>query len=347
MERIRLRTRSAQCLEDVTQQVNEAVRASGVDEGVCHLFVPHPTAGLVINENDDPDVGRDLLERLEALAPSDAPYHHYEGNAHAHIKSSLVGQSAAAAEAARLVYAAGHAVALVGAGLSVESGIPPFRGPGGLWTKYGEPDMRGFDRFREDPKRWWEERLSQSGSYQELVQALSQARPNAGHLALRELEQMGYLKHIITQNIDNLHQEAGSSAITEIHGNRTKLRCLDCLQRWPLDGFPLEELPPLCPDCGGVVKSDTVMFGEPIPRDALDECIDQSRLCDCMLLVGTSAVVYPAAGFPVDVKMNGGKLIEVNPNETPLTEACDVVLRAPAGESLSLMVERLRDLTET
>ena len=100
MERIRLRTRSAQCLEDVTQQVNEAVRASGVAEGVCHLFVPHTTAGLVINENADPDVGRDLLEKLEALAPSDAPYHHYEGNAHAHIKSSLVGQSAAAPVAA-------------------------------------------------------------------------------------------------------------------------------------------------------------------------------------------------------------------------------------------------------
>ena len=100
MERIRLRTRSDQCLEDVTQQVNEAVRASGVDEGVCHLFVPHTTAGLVINENDDPDVGRDLLEKLEALVPSDAPYHHYEGNAHAHIKSSLIGQSAAAPVAA-------------------------------------------------------------------------------------------------------------------------------------------------------------------------------------------------------------------------------------------------------
>jgi secondary thiamine-phosphate synthase enzyme len=100
MERIRLRTRSAQCLEDVTQQVNEAVHSSGVEEGVCHLFVPHTTAGLVINENDDPDVGRDLLEKLEALAPSDAPYHHYEGNAHAHIKSSLVGQSAAAPVAA-------------------------------------------------------------------------------------------------------------------------------------------------------------------------------------------------------------------------------------------------------
>ena len=100
MERIRLRTRSAQCLEDVTKQVNEAVLSSGVKEGVCHLFVPHTTAALVINENADPDVGRDLIEKLEALVPSDAPYHHYEGNAHAHIKSSLVGQSAAAPVAA-------------------------------------------------------------------------------------------------------------------------------------------------------------------------------------------------------------------------------------------------------
>ncbi len=99
MERIKLRTRSAQCLEDITDQINDAVRSSGVEEGVCHLFAPHTTAGLVINENADPDVGRDLLEKLEALVPSDASYHHLEGNAHAHIKSSLVGQSAAAAVA--------------------------------------------------------------------------------------------------------------------------------------------------------------------------------------------------------------------------------------------------------
>src|SRR3990170_802332 len=111
MERIHVRTRSPQCLEDVTGPVNEAVRRSGVDEGVCHLFAPHTTAGLVINENADPDVGRDLLEKLEALVPSDAPYHHYEGNAHAHIKSSLVGQSAAApVEAGRLALGRWQAV---------------------------------------------------------------------------------------------------------------------------------------------------------------------------------------------------------------------------------------------
>ena len=201
-------------------------------------------------------------------------------------------------EAAQLIHRADHMVALVGAGLSVESGIPPFRGPGGLWTKYGEPDMRGYERFMEDPKEWWEQRISRTGSYQELVDALAQAKPNAGHAALKEMEELGYLKHIITQNIDNLHQEAGSRAITEIHGNRTKLRCLGCSQRWPLDEFPIDELPPKCPECGGIVKSDTVMFGEPIPRDALDECIRQAQVCDCMLLVGTSAQVYPAAGVP-------------------------------------------------
>ena len=138
-------------------------------------------------------------------------------------------------QAARLIVGSRHVVALAGAGLSVESGIPPFRGPGGLWTKYGEPDMRGYERFLEDPKEWWEQRMSPSGGYQELVEALSQAKPNAGHVALREMEELGFLKHIITQNIDNLHQEAGSRAITEIHGNRTKLRCLGCGSRWPRD----------------------------------------------------------------------------------------------------------------
>jgi NAD-dependent deacetylase len=249
-------------------------------------------------------------------------------------------------DAARLIVSSRHVVALVGAGLSVESGIPPFRGPGGMWTKYGEPDMRRYERFLDDPAKWWEERISRASTYKELVDALDEAVPNDGHFALRDMEEVGYLKHIITQNIDNLHQIAGSVAITEIHGNRTKVRCIMCNGRWDLDGFAMEELPPRCPAplCRGLVKGDTVMFGEPIPRDALDECINQTRMCDCMLLVGTSAVVYPAAGFPEDVKRSGGTLIEVNPNETPLTDMCDVVLRAPAGESLPLVFQRVREM---
>ena len=244
--------------------------------------------------------------------------------------------------AARAIVAARHVVALVGAGISVESGIPPFRGPGGLWTKFGEPDFLDYERFTENPKKWWEDRISRTGAVQELIDALSQAKPNQAHFALAELERLGQLQHIITQNIDNLHQEAGSYAITEIHGNRLKLRCITCHTRWPLDQFPIDELPPKCPQCGGLIKSDTVMFGEPIPGDALDECIKQTRMCDCMLLVGTSAVVYPAAGFPTDAKMSGARLIELNPNETALTPLCDVILRAPAGASLPPLVERVR-----
>jgi NAD-dependent deacetylase len=246
--------------------------------------------------------------------------------------------------AARLVVASNHVVALVGAGHSVESGIPPFRGPGGLWTKFGEPDMLSYQSFMRDPKKWWEERISGTGPLQELIDALGQAQPNPGHYALAELEQMGQLQHIITQNIDNLHQEAGSTAITEIHGSSAKLRCIACNTRWPVDEFPIEEVPPKCPQCGGMVKTDTVMFGEPIPHDALSECISQTHMCDCMLLVGTSGVVYPAAGFPQDVKMAGGRLIEINPNETALTVLCDIILRALAGTSLPLLVERVRQL---
>jgi NAD-dependent deacetylase len=121
------------------------------------------------------------------------------------------------------------------------------------------------------------------------------------------------------------------------------LRCVNCNARWPLDEFPIEQLPPRCPECNGIVKGDTVMFGEPIPRDALDRCVDETWKCDCMLLVGTSAVVYPAAQFPLDCRRMGGKLIEVNPERTPLSDLCEVVLRAPAGEALSLVVEQLRD----
>jgi NAD-dependent deacetylase len=240
--------------------------------------------------------------------------------------------------AARIVAESSYLIALVGAGLSKESGIPTFRGGDGLWDKFGEPPMNDYQRFLDDPTGWWAERLAQQERGSEFAQAIEEARPNAGHLAMAELERQGLLKHIITQNIDNLHQQAGSLAITEIHGNRTKQRCIGCSRRWPREEFLSDQVPPRCPDCGGLVKNDTVMFGEPIPHDALESCFDEAQRADAVLLVGTSAVVYPAAEFPVIAYRRGARLIEVNPQETPLTSICSAVLRSPSGTALPALV---------
>jgi len=246
--------------------------------------------------------------------------------------------------AAQIVAGSTHLIALVGAGLSKESGIPTFRGGDGLWDKHGEPPMDGYQRFLADPAGWWAQRLAEQETMSEFTRSIEDARPNAGHLAMAELERLGLLKHIITQNIDNLHQLAGSTAITEIHGNRTKQRCIGCSRRWPREEFLSDEAPPRCPDCGELVKSDTVMFGEPIPHDAIESCYREAQRADAVLLVGTSAVVYPAAEFPLIAYRRGAQLIEVNPQETPLSAACAAVLRAPSGEALPRLVERTRSL---
>ncbi|GBD25363.1 NAD-dependent protein deacylase [bacterium HR30] len=246
------------------------------------------------------------------------------------------------AQAAEVVHRARYVVALTGAGLSVESGIPPFRGPGGLWTKYGEPPLNGFQRFLADPKKAWEERLNPSGPMRELWETLVRAQPNPGHYGLVELERLGVLRCTITQNVDNLHRRAGSELLAEIHGNATLVRCLSCVRRMPMEAVDLSQLPPTCPECGGLLKSDTVSFGEPIPPDVLRRCQEETARADCMLVVGTSATVYPAAGFPLDVHQRGGALVEINPYETELTPYCTVTVRAPAGEALPKIVEAVR-----
>ena len=246
--------------------------------------------------------------------------------------------------AAELVIGSEYPTALVGAGMSVESGIPPFRGPGGLWTKYGEPDMDGYRKMLQDPKGYWLERTSDEGPMAEFRKTFLLAKPNNGHQALAEMEALGHLKYIITQNVDNLHQAAGSETVAEIHGNSTKLRCIGCNNRWPKEGFEIDDYPPLCANCGGIIKDDTVMFGEPIPFDVMVKCDQEASQSDCMLLVGTTAEVYPAAGFPVAVKAAGGVLIEINPYETVISNRCDVVLRGPSGEVLPQIVERIKAL---
>ena len=242
-------------------------------------------------------------------------------------------QDDAAETAAKLMVGSKYVVALVGAGLSAESGIPTFRGPGGLWTRVGEPSMRGYQQFLDDPARWWEQQLDQEADpvRTEFRDAIERAEPNAGHFALTELEELGILKLIVTQNVDNLHHKAGSQKLAEIHGNRTKLRCVDCESRWHRDEFIVDGYPLHCPECGGLVKTDTVMFGEPIPRSVLDICFREVERCDCMIVVGTSASVYPAASFPETVKDQGGRLIEANPNATPVSSRADVILRGPTG----------------
>jgi len=242
-------------------------------------------------------------------------------------------------QAAKLLVEAEYTIALTGAGMSVESGIPPFRGPGGLWTKYGEPPMNGFQIFLADPKKAWEERLARQDD--ELFAPLRTAKPNPGHFALSELEAMGLLRFVITQNVDDLHRQAGQVALGEIHGNFKLIRCLECGERFKWDEVDLEELPPHCPRCQGLLKSDTVSFGEPIPADVLAECFAESERCDCMLVAGTSATVYPAAQFPLDVRERGGALIEVNPYDTELTPHCTVSLRGPSGLVLPQLVTRI------
>jgi NAD-dependent deacetylase len=247
-------------------------------------------------------------------------------------------------DAAARIAAARHVVALTGAGLSVESGIPPFRGPGGLWTKHGEPPLNGWQEFLRDPRAAWEARLHPRGPMKELWDTLQRAVPNPGHRALAALERMGILRCLITQNVDDLHRAAGSEALAEIHGNYTLVRCIECTRRWPRDEVSLASLPPLCPFCGGILKSDTVSFGEPIPGDVLQRCFAATDSCDLMIVAGTSATVYPAAQFPLTVGERGGTLIEINPYASELTPLCAVSLRAPAGEVLPHLVARLEQI---
>ena len=257
-------------------------------------------------------------------------------------------QQEAIERASQLVAQSRYLVALVGAGLSAESGIPTYRGEGGLWTRFGEPDPKNYQALVQDPKGWWERQLApelyERPERAEMRRALEGATPNAGHYALVDLESMGALKHIITQNVDNLHRAAGSRNVAEIHGNRTLLRCMECHLRLPRDQFEVVEVPPHCPECGGIIKGDTVMFGEQIPPDVLRVCFEQTERCDCMLVLGTSGTVYPAAEFPLQARRDGAALIEVNTAPTPITDMVDVALRGPSGELLPPIVARVAEL---
>ncbi len=257
------------------------------------------------------------------------------------------------ASTARALVAAEYAIALTGAGMSTESGIPDFRGPSGIWTRDPGAERRAYqsyERFLENPETWWKDRLGSRGPG---LGNLWDMKPNLGHMALADLEKDGVLKCVITQNIDALHVKAGSSRVLEYHGNFMKLRCTSCGARYFREEYDLEKLsregllPPRCPRCKGVMKSDTVSFGEPIPSDVARASADEAERCDFMLVCGTSAVVYPFASLPAIAHQRVGvTIVEINAEPTSLTNEgiSSYIIRGKTGVILPAIVEEVRRL---
>lgn len=241
------------------------------------------------------------------------------------------------AEIAQILSEAEDIVSLTGAGISVESGIPPFRGKGGVWERFDPLEFAHIDRFIENPEKVWNLFL------REFRDTLSKARPNDAHRALAQLETMGLLKAIITQNVDSLHQEAGSREVIEFHGNFATLSCLECGTSYRMLDVQLDPCPPRC-ECGGILRPDCVFYGESIPPEALERAFKLAESCDVMLVIGTSADVQPAAFLPRSAKEAGATVIEINLDSTPLSTYCDHSISGQAGSVLnrllSLMPER-------
>lgn len=243
---------------------------------------------------------------------------------------------------ADLILGARGVVVFTGAGVSTESGIPDFRGPGGLWTKY-DPDEFTYQKFLADPE-------ARRKSWRMLMENfLLDARPNPAHYAIAELERLGKLDCVITQNVDNLHQEAGNSPdrVFELHGNVRWVSCLSCGKRYPMAEIShrLEagiEVPD-CDDCHGILKVEGVFFGEALPQRTLEEATRRSQNCDLFIVIGSTLVVYPAAFMPSYALGAGARVVIINLSPTPLDRQAHVVIRARAGEAMSRVVEQVRD----
>jgi len=238
-------------------------------------------------------------------------------------------------QAAEDLAAAENVTALTGAGISTESGIPPFRGKGGLWERFDPMEIAHIDAFMRDPARVW------TILVKEMKEIVDTAKPNDAHRGLARLEQMGKLKTIITQNIDGLHQAAGNTDVIEFHGTFAWQRCMDCGRKYETSKVDISEIPPHC-SCGGILRPDAVFFGEMIPQDALWRSRQIASDCDVMLVVGTSAVVQPAALMPVIARESGAKIIEINAERTPLTdEISDYLIMGKAGDIMNRIVAEL------
>jgi len=237
--------------------------------------------------------------------------------------------------AAELIADARRGVALTGAGISAESGIPTFRGKGDLWTRLDPVKVASIEFFMSDPGAYW-------AVAKDRGRAVLAARPNPGHMALASLEAAGRLVAVLTQNTDGLHQDSGSRRVIELHGSGRTAECLDCgarESRAEVQSRLETEMPPRCKACGGLhLKPTVVLFGEPLPGPAMAEAVELARQADVMLVVGSSLVVYPAAELPGIAVRSGARMIVVNAEPTPLDELAHVVLRGRSGEVLPEIV---------
>jgi NAD-dependent deacetylase len=237
------------------------------------------------------------------------------------------------AELARLIAASRRAVVFTGAGISTESGIPDFRSPGGIWTRYKPIDFSDFLASDEMRREAWRRKFATDGTIRE-------AKPNRGHRAVAELVRRGKAASVITQNIDGLHQASGvpEKRVIELHGNTTYAHCLECKKRYEIEAlrvaFEQTEVPPRCDDCGGLVKTATISFGQPMPEDEMQRAQVETLAADLFIVAGSSLVVYPAAGFPELAKRNGAMLVIVNRDPTGLDDLADLVLNRSIGETL-------------
>ncbi len=234
---------------------------------------------------------------------------------------------------AELLVTQRECVALTGAGISAESGIPTFRSKGGLWEKYDPMVYASAEMFRQDPSKYWLIRG-------EFIRNYDTYRPNPAHHALAELEEMCILRHVITQNIDGLHKKAGSRKVTEIHGSLREIYCLSCGQQYLAPHVPPGD-PPYC-ECGGVLKPNTVLFGEQLPSSALETAYREASTCKTMLVVGTSAVVQPAAALPHLAQRGGAAVIEVNPERA--FPGADYIIAEKAGAALAKIVAAVKHI---
>jgi NAD-dependent deacetylase len=225
---------------------------------------------------------------------------------------------------------------LTGAGISAESGVPLFRGAGGLWQKHRPEDLATPQAFARDPQLVWE-------WYDWRRARVAEANPNPAHYALAELEQRMPDFTLITQNVDGLHDRAGSRNILKLHGDIWQLRCTDCGHESENTEVPLVEFPPYC-SCGALLRPAVVWFGESLSSSVLQAAADAATRAQVFLVIGTSAVVHPAASLPLMAQQNGARLVEINPQATPLSAHADINLVGPAGELLPELIAALRSM---